>query len=325
MCRLPNFFLVGAPKAGTSSLYHYLDQHPQIYMSPVKEPNFFAAEIREENFEAARQRALIRDQRCLREFLAGSMREQRFGGIVQHNKDYLRLFANAKEELALGEASVCYLWSPTAAARIAERIPDAKILIMLRDPAERAFSQYLHGLGNGAIRWTFREHIERNLRHRTPQFCIHYPFLEFGLYAGQIARYLDRFGRNVWVGLYEDFKARPSRVFEEICRFLGVDPGFAPDMTRRHMETQVPRMAAVAWLRRSGFWEAAAHLTPTSLRPHIRRMLVRKPGAARMDPADRQYLVEFYRQDIRQLEGLIGREFDGWVRTEPLAAMRAER
>ncbi len=152
MPRLPTFFLVGAPKAGTTSLYHYLDQHPQVYMSAIKEPHVFAAEVREENFDPELRRGIARDTRGVREFLSGSMRRKRFSGIVADWEGYLRLFADAGAELALGEASACYLWSPTAAERIAGRIPDAKILVMLRNPAERAFSQYLHGVGNGAIR-----------------------------------------------------------------------------------------------------------------------------------------------------------------------------
>jgi hypothetical protein len=119
MTRLPNFFVVGAPKAGTTSLYWYLDQHPQVYMSPIKEPNYFAAEIREENFDPKL------DTRGLREFLSGPMREKRFGGIVADWEDYLRLFASARNECALGEASSVYLWSQTAPEVIACKIPDA--------------------------------------------------------------------------------------------------------------------------------------------------------------------------------------------------------
>src|SRR5450755_4155671 len=113
MSRLPNFFIVGAPKAGTTSLYHYLDQHPQVYMSAIKEPNFFSAEIREKNFDPKLRRGVARDVRGLREFLSGPMRQKRFGGIGADWEDYLRLFANATNQSALGEASVCYLWSPT--------------------------------------------------------------------------------------------------------------------------------------------------------------------------------------------------------------------
>jgi len=315
MSRLPNFFIAGAPKAGTTSLYHYLDQHPQVYMSPVKEPNFFAAEIREENFDPPLRAGIARDARALREFLSGDMREKRFGGIVEKWEDYLRLFAHANHESAVGEASVCYLWSPTAPEGIAARIPDAKILVMLRDPAERAFSQYLHGLGNGAITWSFREHIQRNLRHKSQQIGVHYPFLEFGLYGEQLGRYRERFGRNVWVGFHDDFQNRPLEVFQSICWFLGVAADFSPDMQSRRMEAQVPILGGLGQMKRSGFWQAAAKVTPASLRPRIRRALIGKPGTTRMDPADRQYLVDFYREDIGKLSTLLDRNLDGWLGT----------
>ena len=142
MLKLPNFFLVGAPKAGTTSLYHYLDQHPQIYMSPIKEPHYFSTEIREKNCEPELRRMMARDKAALREYLAGPMRQKRFGGIVERWEDYLGLFDDAEDQPALGEASVCYLWSRTAPQEIAGRIPRARILVMLRDPADRAFSQY---------------------------------------------------------------------------------------------------------------------------------------------------------------------------------------
>jgi Sulfotransferase family len=313
MSRLPNFFIVGAPKAGSTSLYHYLDQHPDVFMSPIKEPNFFAAELREENCVPELRRSIARDNPALRNFLSGPMREKRFGGIVSDWDDYLRLFANAADESVLGEASACYLWSPTAPGRIAAAVPHAKILVMLRDPADRAFSQYLHGLGNGAIRWTFREHIQRNLLQRSGQIGVHYPFLEFGLYSEQLCRYLKCFGQNVRVEFHEDFKDRPTEVLRNIYRFLNVDPEFSPDRSHRYQEAQVPRTSAIGWLRRSGLWEAAAHLTPRGLRPFIRRSLIRKPGATRMDPADRHYLIDFYREDVRKLENLLGRNLDAWL------------
>ena len=274
MPRLPNFFLAGAPKAGTTSLYHYLDQHPQIYMSPIKEVNYFAAEIREQNFEPELRPGVAHDASLLREYLDGAMVRKRSGGIVTEWADYLRLFRNAGDQNALGEASVCYLWSATAAERIAGRIPNARILVMLRNPVDRAFSDYLQGVDNGAIRWSFREHIRRNREHRSGLFSVHYPFLEFGFYSEQLARFLNRFGRNVWIGFYEDFQHRPKQVMRDIFEFLDVDVEFSPDMSRRYREAN---------------------------------------GAEEMGSEDRCYLIDLYCDDVRKLSGLVGRNLDAWM------------
>jgi len=321
MSRLPNFFLAGAPKAGTTSIYHYLDQHPGIFMSAIKEPHYFAEEIREENMDPATRRAIAGESRELRAYLAGEMREKRFGGIVPEWNDYVRLFANARRQTALGEASVCYLWSPTAPARIAEKLPQAKILLMLRNPVDRAYSQYLHGLSGGAIRWSFREHVNRNLRHASTQISVHYPFLEFGLYAEQLARYRERFNGNVWVGFYDDFKERPAQVLQEIFRFLGVAPAFTPAMEQRHLVMQTPRSWVVGWLRRSGLWRMAAEVTPPGLRPYFRRSLMREPGIQPMQSADRRYLVDYYREDVTALAAMTGRDLNAWL--QPHSVMRA--
>ena len=198
---LPNFFLVGAAKAGTTSLFRYLDQHPDIYMSPIKEPNYFADEVRVENFAPEFQERLLRWREDLRVYLEGSRQERFTSGPVSDWNDYLRLFEPARDERAVGEASPSYLWSKTAARNIAVRCPGAKILIILRNPVERAFAQHLHTLSVISTPMTFREHIDAALRCREPKIGELYPFLEFGLYADQVERYLSRF--YVRIFLYE--------------------------------------------------------------------------------------------------------------------------
>src|ERR1700730_14570384 len=121
---LPNFFIVGAPKAGTTALYHYLDQHPQIYMSPVKEPCYFASEISPEKFSKDVQPAILRVTQDLQEYFQGPMSTKHFGGLVSEWTDYLKLFRNANGASAIGEASVVYLWSKSAARNIASKIPN---------------------------------------------------------------------------------------------------------------------------------------------------------------------------------------------------------
>ena len=128
------------------------------------------------------QELTANDSASLRAFLDGPMTTERFGGPVTEWEDYLKLFQGVREEIAIGEASVVYLWSETAPQRIAERLPDAKILIVLRDPTERAFSHYLQARGCGITRGTFREYIDEDLNCRSNAFTFRHPFLAFGSY-----------------------------------------------------------------------------------------------------------------------------------------------
>ena len=262
---LPNFFVVGAPKAGTTSLYHYLDQHPQIYMSPIKEPNYFASEVRPDNFSEELQQQISHEMHTLQEYLRSPMWEKRFGGILQEWEDYLRLFQNVNGEKAIGEASVCYLWSRTAAANIFSRIPDAKIIMILRDPAERAFSQYLHALGMGLVRKSFREEIQTSLRHNDGKFRVLSSFLEFGLYYEQVKRYLELFAiRNVCIHVFEEYQEQPAKVLREIFHFLSVDCSVVPHTSRKHLEARIPRSVAISYVvRRHVIWQRAKKLDPT--------------------------------------------------------------
>jgi hypothetical protein len=313
--RLPNFFVVGAPKAGTTSLYHYLGQHPEVYMSPIKEPNFFASEIRPENVSEELQERVRRDMNGVKAYLQGRMSENRFGGMVLEWEDYLKLFQNVKEEKAIGEASVLYLWSKTAAGNIFSRIPDAKIVIILRDPAERAFSQYLHGVTNGIIYESFRQHIYNGSRENNEKFRVGYPSLELGLYYEQVNRYLEIFPReNVRIFFFEDYRQRPARMLKELFCFLNVDSSFTPDMSRKDLEPQVPRAVVFApFLKRYGVWQRFKELSPRIFRSQLRKIAFRKRRSLVMDSRDRAYLRDYYRDDILKLSNLLGRDLHHWL------------
>ena len=147
-------------------------------MSPIKEPCYFAPEMRLNFFEAKYQAKACGDLPALHAYLNGPMTERRDGGIVSEWEDYLKLFRNAGAARAAGEASVCYLWSRAAPELIASAVPDARIVMILRDPVERAFSQYLHGLTTGFIRGSFAEQIQAGLRGADQGIGPAYPFLE---------------------------------------------------------------------------------------------------------------------------------------------------
>ena len=125
---LPNFLVIGAAKAGTNALFHYLRQHHQVYMSPWKEPKFFAFESRDElTFRAANGREAPVN-----------------ATVILDRQEYEQLFDGARGELALGEASPHYLYVEKAPARIKALVPEMKLIAVLRNPVDRAFSSYLH-------------------------------------------------------------------------------------------------------------------------------------------------------------------------------------
>jgi len=281
--RLPNCFIAGAPKAGTDLLFYQLEQHPKIRMSPLKEPNYFAEEIRPENFHPSLRLHVERNVASVRDYLDAGAQQKRFGGMVTTLEDYARLFANAGEQRVVGEGSVCYLWSRTAAERIAELIPGARVILVLMDPAERAFHQYLKSLSDGNVTHTFTRHLDLGFEDALgspTQIRLFNPFLAFGEYADQVERYLKRFPREqIFLSLYEDTQVDWEGWFARLLRFLGVDSDFRP------AAVEVP---------------STPHLPPDLPQP-------------RLLPEERARLVDFYRTDILRLESLIGRDLSAWV------------
>ena len=313
---LPNFFIVGTGKAGTTSLHDYLGQHPQIYMSPVKEPGYFASEIRAANLSKALQRHVQKQTRGLAKLLNDGLPVKPLGWLAFEWEDYLRLFQGVRGEIAIGDATPSYLWSVTAAENIRQRVPEARVVMILRDPAERAFSHYLHQLSVGVTRATFREHIEACVRGGKQTIDATYPFLEVGLYYEQVKRYLERFPRDrIRIYWYEQDWRQPWRLMADLFAFLGVDPKFQPDISRRSLERRAPRWPALSYfLKRYNVWYPLRALVPSGFTGSLRKVVFRRAKSLVLDPRDRRYLVDYYREDILQLERLLDRDLSGWLR-----------
>jgi len=283
--RLPNFFIVGAPKAGTTALYAYLDQHPEVYMSPLKEPCYFAPEQSQENPYSSWE-------------------------------GYLTLYRGVRAETAIGEATACYLWSRTAAQNIAARVPHGRIIISLRNPVERAFSQYLEMLTIGATRKSFRQEIDASLScSREGKIGYLWPFLEVGRYHEQILRYFKAFPRaQIHILLYDELVRAPAAAVAHLYDFLGVNPGFLPDLSRRHNEPAVPKFVGISYLlKQSGAWRYLRNLVPRPPGPWLRSVMFRSRGSLRMEPSDRAFLTDYYREDIRALAALLDRDLTSWL------------
>lgn len=295
----PNFFLIGAGKAGTTSLYYYLRQHPEVFMSRFKEPKFFALEGHPMDFRGPHDHR-IRAQTTTDE--AG----------------YLALFAGAENEKAIGEASTIYLGDFGAADAIADRIPSARIVAILRNPADRAFSAYQHLLRDGyEPLQTFEAALDAEPRRQADGWYVQYAYAGRGFYGRYLEPYYARFDpAAIRVYLYEDFAADPDAVLADLFAFLGVDPGFRPDMRPRHNVSGRPRSARLQrWLtRRHPVKEALKRWVPEDWGHRIiTRIQPFNVVRGEMDPATRRRLIEGYRDDILHLEALIGRDLSHWL------------
>lgn len=284
-------------------------------MSPVKEPCYFADEIRAHNIDAAFLRNLERQTRLLPKILRDRAPVKPLGWIAQDWDDYLRLFRGVRAETAIGEATAAYLWSETAAANIHRAIPHARIVILLRDPAERAFSHYLHQRAAGYTLEPFRRHIERCLRDPHRRLSIYYPFLEAGLYSAQVKRFLDLFPRErVRIYWYEEAWRDPARLLADLFAFLGVDPSVQIDTAIRMLERRAPRFErAHYYLKKLNLWAPLRAAMPARLLPALRRAAFTTGKSLTIHPDERRLLIDYYGQDIQRLSALLGRDLASWL------------
>jgi hypothetical protein len=280
----PNLFLVGAAKSGTTSVYEELARHPRVYMSPVKEPHFFSR-------------------------IQPSPERRAFFPHVSDQAEYLALFGAASGEELVGEASTSYLWDEHAAERIRRVAPGARILIMLRDPVERAYSQYWNDVREGIESRPFADAVAAEERSGPGAWGVTSLYIDCGRYADQVARYLDRFGDRVLVSFLEDLVRDRAATMARIRSFLGLGPEAPADRARRMNPASAPRNALSRAILASGRARTIARATvPRALRARLRGALVREIDPPPMDPATRRRLEEIFRPEVARLSELLGEE-----------------
>jgi hypothetical protein len=317
---LPNFLIVGAQKAGTTALYYALSKHPEVFMSAVKEPAYFVAE------EALEEMAGPGD---------GDHRPVATPGA------YRELFAEAGAAAARGEASTSYLYSPGAAARIEAELPGVKLIAILRNPAERAYSNFLHLVRDGREPiHDFRAALDAEAQRREAGWSLSWRYRDKGFYAGQVQRFLDTFGPDRFrCYLYEDYNDDPDSTVRDIYRFLGVESDVAQDLSLRLNVGGVPRSKGLQWLARRAVpppqdpnntrarrlrWLIEA--MPARLRGGILKAQTSNLSSPPPLPADlREELLDGYRDDVARVGELTGLDVSRWLtRDEPPASIASD-
>lgn len=282
--RLPNFIIGGALKSGTTSLNYYLKQHPEVFMSELKEPRYFAYEA--DNPDHVEGRGL------------------RFP--VKTLDEYAALFADAAGQKAVGEASPHYLISPVAPQRIKDTIPDVRLIFSLRDPIKRAYSVYWHDVRLGLE----NRPVDEALTERE-YAVIH------GLYYAWLRNWYDRFDpAQIKVILFDDLQRDAPRVFADLCRFLDIADAFVPDFTVRNKGGALKNQGLGRFYERiktHPLRQAIDPLVPERVRALLldaRNSNFEEPPP--MPAAVMRRLSDYYHDDIIQLEDFLHRDLSAW-------------
>jgi hypothetical protein len=289
----PNLLIIGAAKSGTTSLHNYLKQHPDFFMSDHKEPHF-----------------LINNE----------IGVKRIHKAVTTLSDYQEMFEGSSEYKYRGESSVMYLPFPDIAIRNIKKYlnKDVKIIIMLRNPIERAFVGYLHNVRyNTSENLSFEEAIEKSeeryqkINDMTPDTR----YLHVGMYYNQVKKYMDEFGKNVHVVIYDDYVSNINGCIKRVFDFLNVN-NIEIDSSERHMvggwifKNPILRKLMVS---ENGLKSFAKLLLPNSILRKKIRTIVMRFGTSKtpeLTSKMRKFLEDYYRHDIVNLENLLDKDLN---------------
>ncbi len=290
---LPNFYLIGAPKAGTTTLYSWLAQHPDIFLPNLKEPHYL---------QYTGQRRVDSELVHIRTLDA-----------------YKGQFAQGRGRAAIGEGSTMTFCFPEAAKRIRQLTPQARFIMILRQPAERAWSHYQFRVALGRERArSFKEALGLEKTRRNAGEPIGSYYLHVGRYAYHLRPWLELFPRERFhFVLFEELKNKPLEVVRETFRFLGLNADRQIDVRGRRNVTEVPASRAFAGAMRSrgALRSTAARVLPSAVKSVLYDLQKKNRTAPPEIPvALSQRIMALYERDIRILEERAGLSTEAWYR-----------
>lgn len=298
---MPNFLMIGAQKSATTTIAYYLEQHPEIYMSPIKEPGFF-------DFEGVAPK------------FSGPGDREMYKFVITDIESYQNLFREAKTEKAIGEATTWYLYSEKAPKRIKFYIPNVKLVVVLRNPISRAYSAYMHTVRDGREKLSFYDALEAEEERAKANWEYIWRYQQIGLYSKQLKRYLSEFREEqIKVFLYEDFCNNTDLFFRDLFEFLGVDQRFNISISKNLNVSGVTKSKLVHSLLQdtNPLKKTLRPFFPTSLR----EFAANKARALNYHKRpcsyeDKVRLLEIFRSDIIELQEILGRDLSHWLKLE---------
>ncbi|MEY8214370.1 MAG: sulfotransferase [Colwellia sp.] len=302
-----NLFIVGAAKAGTTSVVSYLSQHSDVFMSPIKEPHYFSKDILRSDYQQKRG-----GKRCfdLKSYLDDEVLRDEHISVVEKKGDYQELYRDATSEKILGEASTGYLYSNEAAKEIYDYNENSKIVIILRDPIERAYSHWKMNLSSGLEerKYLFIDAVKSDFLKARKGYFVSNLYVELGLYCEQIKRYKSLFPDSTYVLFYDELVADPACFMGKLHSILGVKAESLDvfSVKNRSKITMFPKIKALA--KKMG----VIGVLPRSLK----KIIVNKTSNTnfpKLLESDREYLYsEYFKDEIDALELLLSCDLSNW-------------
>lgn len=298
--KLPDFLIVGAAKSGTTSLYYYLGKHYQIFMSEIKEPWFFSIVDNPPNYTSLGKPAHIKWK----------------------IEDYIELFKNVKGDLLMGEASPIYLYTYQKSIENIKRFyskiyKKLKIVIILRDPIDRAFSQYVMFKRDNVENLSFKEAIKPDTieQRLKDNWNVFYDYVGFGMYYNQLKAYIEEFP-EVKIFLYDDLVNDQEKLLKDIYDFLNIECINIVDK-EIYNKSGIPKNKFLHKL----IFQQPLYLKPLKylITKNIRSKIIHKIfelnlEKPRMDNKEKKYLNSIFEEDIKKTARLINRDLSHWLK-----------
>lgn len=285
-----DFFIVGAAKAGTTSLYSYLNKHPEIEMSTIKEPDYFS-----------------------NEFIEKQSLYYKKESIKSLNK-YHSLYSDTKN-LIRGEASVSYLFYEKVPKKIFKYNSRSKVIIMLRNPSDRAYSHYLMDKRLGFVRESFENIVHKKSTHKNSAL-FYQQYIELGQYAFQIKNYFDVFSKkNILIIDYDDFIYDSSEVLNKVCVFLNVENRSFSNTNKVYNKYTNPSNKLVKILYTFRFLrEFIGNFFSESLKIKIQALFFTDEKKPTLNSEIQIFLKEYYKVELEKLSKLLNQNYSKWIK-----------
>ncbi len=294
--RLPNFVVIGAPKSGTTSLFYYLRQHPDVYLPVRKELHYFSYGFIAANAQGPGDALTV-------------------SALCKTLEEYRAHYREVADQKAVGEVSPSYLYYDQVGEAIARTLgPDpVRIVAVLRNPIEKAYSQYMHLVRDGWEKLGFHEALQAESERRAQRWGDFWRYAESSLYAPRLRAYLERFGReNVRVLLFDDLAADPAGAMRGLFGFLGVDSAFPCDTSKVLNRSGRSRFRLVSdfFSQPNPLKALAKRLIPERVRVPLRLAILNWNTGAKgtIEPRAEDFLRDYFRADVDDLAALLGRE-----------------